>query len=854
MLPSSSRKYLGFALVAILLITVASCLPPLSSCTVHDAEAATLKRGDVARAASNGIVLDSDLHTKTPIFNKTMSTTQEKDKETSENVYTYSYALSVPAKGNATLGTTVSVRWNDVGFDGNDDRIDLVLEWLPDSKWYSATSISRVPLLQRYTQNGYHTAGICVGVISQGAGSKISCEEHIRVNFYKHGTTQRAKGSFLTKFTDLDQEGWDGAYGDRWCESIEFISGHGQNMYVPNENILKIGKNRNGEDATDYRAVREMDGSSLNSGVVTQLDSGAEFWYYSTHGWTDILDQFDPKTITLQAGNGGRVHCAGKQDSIAVGWRGNRSVSIEANRGYKITDVQVDGHSVGTPSSYAFQDVTTDRTLSASFSPISYTFRFHENGGSGSMGDLIFHYDELKNLTANSFVRTGYRFTGWNTSPEGNGTPYLDQQEIANLTSVDGTVIDLYAQWEPISYQVSFDSQGGEGTMTNERFAFDERKALPFNRFARQGYLFAGWNTDPAGNAQAYANEQEVCNLTSTEGSVITLYAQWKPITYFVSFDAHGGEGTMDDQVLTFDQLALLNANQFVLEGFHWFKWNSNPSVPETWYDDEAPVLNLAKRANEVVSLYAIWMANRCLVVFEGNGGTGHMEAQSFAYNTAEPLHPNTFKKKGAHWVSWNTAPDGTGTSYEDEQLVKNLRTEDNSTVILYAQWEDDEPEEPDEPDKPEEPEEPGEPETPPQDESNENGQDPPANTTPEENQPPAEAELPDDTDASGDASDVLVPTEPQPEPEQNDAIDAEQQGEAREHKVETPQQTGATSNDDPSVPKASFAKTGAATLGVMCVAFVLLVGGNAILIIGAHKRKRAREQRRRIFRSLIDS
>lgn len=60
--------------------------------------------------------------------------------------------------------------------------------------------------------------------------------------------------------------------------------------------------------------------------------------------------------------------------------------------------------------------------------------------------------------------------------------------------------------------------------------------------------------------------------------------------------------------------------------------------------------------------------------------------------------------------------------------------------------------------------------------------------------------------------------------------------------------------NDGPSTPKASFDKTGAATLGVMCVAFVLLVGGNAILIIGAHKRKRAREQRRRIFRSFIDS
>ena len=189
----------------------------------------------------------------------------------------------------------------------------------------------------------------------------------------------------------------------------------------------------------------------------------------------------------------------------------------------------------------------------------------------------------------------------------------------------------------------------------------------------------------------------------------------------------------MTNQELTFDQLASLDPNQFSREGFHWFKWNNSPFVPDIWYDNEEFVLNLADRANEIVTLYATWIANRCLVVFEENGGTGTMEAQSLAYNIAETLHPNTFEKEGAHWISWNTAPDGTGISYEDEQLVKNLRTEDNSTVVLYAQWKDDEPEEPDEPDEPEEPDDPG---TPPQDESNENRQDPPANTTPEGNQP----------------------------------------------------------------------------------------------------------------------
>ncbi|MDO4808225.1 MAG: InlB B-repeat-containing protein, partial [Coriobacteriales bacterium] len=64
--------------------------------------------------------------------------------------------------------------------------------------------------------------------------------------------------------------------------------------------------------------------------------------------------------------------------------------------------------------------------------------------------------------------------------------------------------------------------------MTKQDFAYDARQALVANAFTRKGYSFVGWNTKKDGSGKAYKNKQEVVNLTSKDGSVVTLYAQWK--------------------------------------------------------------------------------------------------------------------------------------------------------------------------------------------------------------------------------------------------------------------------------------------------------------------------------------
>ena len=73
-------------------------------------------------------------------------------------------------------------------------------------------------------------------------------------------------------------------------------------------------------------------------------------------------------TITASAGTGGSITPSG---SVLVTEGMNKTFSIQPNSGYEITDVLVDGGSVGAVSSYTFMGVDADHSISASFTAIA---------------------------------------------------------------------------------------------------------------------------------------------------------------------------------------------------------------------------------------------------------------------------------------------------------------------------------------------------------------------------------------------------------------------------------------------------------------------------------------------------
>ena len=78
--------------------------------------------------------------------------------------------------------------------------------------------------------------------------------------------------------------------------------------------------------------------------------------------------------------------------------------------------------------------------------------------------------------------------------------------------------------------------------------------------------------------------------------------------TYEIVFNANGGQGTMSNQTLTYDQNSNLTANTFTREGYHFKEWNTKSDGTGSSYSDGAQVRNLATMGK--FNLYAIWEIN----------------------------------------------------------------------------------------------------------------------------------------------------------------------------------------------------------------------------------------------------
>ncbi len=150
-------------------------------------------------------------------------------------------------------------------------------------------------------------------------------------------------------------------------------------------------------------------------------------------------------------------------------------------------------------------------------------------------------------LPSNEFTApSGKQFKGWSLSTDGAIVTKVDMTE--NKT--------VYAIWEPIpvtTYTVSFNANGGSGTMADVT-GVTSSYTLPANGFAAPaGQQFKGWATSASGAV--------ITGTSITVSADITLYAIWEPIPvteYTISFNINGGIGTIPSQTTSGQKLSSL--------------------------------------------------------------------------------------------------------------------------------------------------------------------------------------------------------------------------------------------------------------------------------------------------------
>ena len=288
-------------------------------------------------------------------------------------------------------------------------------------------------------------------------------------------------------------------------------------------------------------------------------------------------------------------------------------------------------------------------------------------------------------------------------------------------------VVHYVAVFEPNTFTVCFNANGGERSMGNQTFGgADSPRNLTKNAFIKAGYEFVGWaeysdEEKPSdGTGTIYRDGALFENVTTyrgeqiNNGDTITLYAQWErlaDVTIFYTPEPTS-LGTVELNPTESNELdpqdgmvsESLNPETGTARGATAVPGEG--SVFVGWYDAQdterensltdgktyTPEKDLSGRYRDG-SYVALFRLKQYVLRYDANGGTGTMEDQTFPHGQAHPLEKCAFSREGYSFVGWATEKEGK-VKYEDQKSIKldeefpNL-TNDNDEVYLYAVWEE---------------------------------------------------------------------------------------------------------------------------------------------------------------------
>ena len=200
----------------------------------------------------------------------------------------------------------------------------------------------------------------------------------------------------------------------------------------------------------------------------------------------------------------------------------------------------------------SYTNVTSDRTLTAQWTPNSYNLSIDPNGGyrvsDGSTAVITVSKTYGSTETISERARTNYTLSGYtvtNTSSGSTtdlgGASFTFDDSTKTGTFTQGTVAcTLTANWVLDGYTITFENNGGTEGPSTQLVNANETATLTVQTPKRYGYTFRGWDTSPDAVSPVYLPGD---NITLTEN--ITLYAIWDIWTYTVSFSSNGGTGSV---------------------------------------------------------------------------------------------------------------------------------------------------------------------------------------------------------------------------------------------------------------------------------------------------------------------
>ena len=267
-----------------------------------------------------------------------------------------------------------------------------------------------------------------------------------------------------------------------------------------------------------------------------------------------------------------------------------------------------------------------NKTIYAGWYAQGYTISYNSNGGTGSMASDVVKTGGTATIKANEFTKKGYTFAGWTTKNDGTDDGYNWTGWSGTWNYVDGQygiankTLKLYARWTPKSYTISYNSNGGTGTMTSDTVSTGGKATIKSNTFAKTGYKFVGWTTKSDGTDDGYGwnpGWSDTWNYDNGQYGIandkLVLYARWDN-HFTVTYNDNGGSGCSSSSKTvtygsTYGNLCTPTRSGYIFAG--WYSSNY-ANAPWTYYYDkyknDSTVASIGR--NDKVGLYNNYLTN----------------------------------------------------------------------------------------------------------------------------------------------------------------------------------------------------------------------------------------------------
>lgn len=301
-----------------------------------------------------------------------------------------------------------------------------------------------------------------------------------------------------------------------------------------------------------------------------------------------------------------------------VGWYDNENFTGEA-----ITEISA--------------GIMGDVTLYAKWNALDYRISYELNGGTNAENPDGYDVSDLP-VSLHAPSRTGYIFKGW----------YMGENRVLAIpVGTTGNVV-VSAKWEPITYTIDFDTNGGLPTLSSIDYTI-ESDSFTLQEITKAGYTFDGW----------YNGETKVTEITTGTYGNMTLVAKWTADLYTISYDLADGVNSPENPTSYTIESGLITLKDPTREGYTF----------AGWYNGEQLVTTIDSNTLENISLTAKWTVNSYKLTFDVDG---NLTERTFKYGESITAIENP-TKVGHTFVGWS------------EELPETMPAND---ITVEAKWE----------------------------------------------------------------------------------------------------------------------------------------------------------------------